>query len=308
MCDAAEAIAHPTRWTVRKFFTDHFQPFRVRAIEGPAQGLITGYYEPLLRGSRARSARYVTPLYATPADLVALDLPAFVSDPPGDRWRGRVSRQADGKQVFVPYYTRGEILQGAAASALAGRELVWVEDPVEAFFLQVQGSGRIVLDDGKTIRLGYADTNGHPYRSIGRWLVDKGELRLDEASMQSIQAWARARPQRLNELLSQNPSYIFFRELPDDGGGPVGALGVPLTAERSIAVDPKHIPLGAPVWLSSSLPLSNQPLRRLVMAQDTGSAIKGAVRADLYWGSGSAAGDQAGRMKQRAEMWVLLPK
>ena len=308
MCDAADTLSTPTRWTLRKFFVDHFQPYRVRPVEGPAQGLVTGYYEPLLKGSRTPGGPYTVALYAPPSDLVALDLPAFVNDPPGDRWRGRVSRQADGKSVFVPYYTRGEILQGAASASLAGRELAWVEDPIEAFFLQVQGSGRIQLDDGKTLRLGYADTNGHPYRSIGRWLVDKGELRLEEASMQSIQAWARARPHRLNELLSQNPSFIFFRELPDDGGGPLGALGVPLTPERSIAVDPKHIPLGAPVWLSSTLPNATQPLRRLVMAQDTGSAIKGSVRADLYWGSGIKAGEQAGRMKQRADMWVLLPK
>ena len=180
-------------------------------------------------------------------------------------------------------------------------------DPIELFFLQVQGSGRVELPDGRRVRVGYAEQNGHPYQSIGRWLVEKGELKLEQASMQGIQAWARANPKRLNELLNANPSFVFFRELPDSGGGPLGALGVPLTAGRSIAVDPRAIPLGAPVFLSTTQPLSEQPLQRLVMAQDTGGAIKGAVRADFFWGFGAEAGAQAGRMRQKGEMWALLP-
>ena len=157
------------------------------------------------------------------------------------------------------------------------------------------------------LRVGYADQNGHPYQSIGRWLVEKGELKLEQASMQGIQSWARANPRRLNELLNANPSFVFFRELPDNGGGPLGALGVPLTPGRSIAVDPRVIPLGAPVFLATTHPASEQPLARLVMAQDTGGAIKGAVRADFFWGFGAEAGAQAGRMRQQGAMWVLLP-
>jgi membrane-bound lytic murein transglycosylase A len=157
------------------------------------------------------------------------------------------------------------------------------------------------------VRLNYADQNGHPYQSIGKALVERGELKLEEASMQGIQAWARANPVRLDSLLNVNPSYVFFREVPNSNDGPVGALGVPLTAERSIAIDPRSIALGTPVFLATTRPNSAQPMNRLVMAQDTGGAIKGAVRADFFWGFGKEAGEQAGRMKQNGRMWVLLP-
>ena len=163
------------------------------------------------------------------------------------------------------------------------------------------------LTDGSMTRLNYADQNGYPYQSIGRILVDRGELKLSEASMQGIQAWARANPERLDELLNANSSYVFFREAPNSKEGPVGALGVPLTAERSIAVDPRSVPLGAPVFLATTRPNSNTPLNRMMLAQDTGSAIKGAVRADYFWGFGKEAGEQAGRMKQSGRMWLLLP-
>jgi membrane-bound lytic murein transglycosylase A len=210
--------------------------------------------------------------------------------------------------------------------------LLWVDDPVDLFFLQIQGSGRVRLDTGELVRVGYADQNGQPYRSIGRYLVEQGELKLEQASMQGIKAWGAANPAKLEALLNQNPSYVFFRELPKaEGaqgsaagpmtaagpvatgdpvttGGPVGALGVALTPERSIAVDPRHIPLGAPVFLATTWPNSTQPLQRLVLAQDTGGAIRGAVRADYFWGFGEAAGAQAGRMRQSARMWVLLPR
>src|SRR5690606_10725446 len=164
------------------------------------------------------------------------------------------------------------------------------------------------LDDGSRIRLNYADQNGHPYRSIGRWLIDKGELKPEQASMQGIKAWARANPKRLQELLNTNPSLVFFRELKAEGSGPQGAMGLPLTPERSIAIDPRVTPLGAPVWLATTQPNSEQPLQRLMLAQDTGGAIRGPVRADFYWGSGPAAGSQAGKMKQSGRMWVLLPR
>ena len=307
-CDAALKVDPHSRWSIRKFFTDHFQAYRAKASDGAASGLVTGYYEPVLHGSRTRSAEFNVPLYGPPDDLLAIDLASLVPELQGQRWRGRVVVSADGKRTVQPYFTRAEINAGAA-TALRGKEIAWVSDPIEAFFLQVQGSGRIVLDDGRTVRLGYADTNGHPYRSIGRWLVERGELKLEDASMQSIQAWVRTNPQRTEELLIQNPSYVFFREqTAASDAGPLGSLGVALTAERSIAIDPKYIPLGAPVWLSTTQPLSTQPLRRLVLAQDTGNAIKGSARADLYFGGGNKAGELAGRMKQNADLWVLLTR
>jgi len=218
------------------------------------------------------------------------------------RLRGRVV----GNKV-VPYPSRAELLQ---SHALSGKELVWVDDPVEAFFLQVQGSGRVFMpDSNETVRLAYADQNGHPYKSIGRYLVDKGEMTLAQASAQGIKAWVAANPARQQELLNVNPSYIFFKEekLLDPSKGPKGALGVPLTGQRSIAVDPQFIPLGAPVFLATTQPNSDVLLQRLVLAQDTGGAIRGPVRADYFWGFGDEAGDKAGGMKQRGLMWVLLP-
>ena len=206
---------------------------------------------------------------------------------------------------MLPYWNRAQF--GERAEQAQAPVLLWAEDPIELFFLQVQGSGRVQLPDGKTVRIGYADQNGHPYQSIGRWLVSQGELTLDKASMEGIKRWAQDNPQRLNELLNTNPSYVFFREMPSASGGPVGALGVPLSEGRSIAVDPRYVPLGAPVFMSTTYPLSDKPLERLVVAQDTGGAIKGVVRADFFWGFGAEAGREAGKMRQQGRMWVLLP-
>jgi membrane-bound lytic murein transglycosylase A len=216
------------------------------------------------------------------------------------RLRGRLN----GRRL-QPYYSRGEIDQrngGFAAPVIA-----WVADPVELFFLQIQGSGQIRLDAGERIRVGYAEQNGHPYRSLGRHLVERGEMPLEHASMQGIKAWAAANPERLQQALSHNASYVFFRELPA-ADGPIGAQGVALEAGYSIAVDPRHVPLGAPVFLATTYPLSEAPLERLVMAQDTGGAIRGAVRADFFWGSGAEAGELAGRMRQTGRLWILWPR
>jgi membrane-bound lytic murein transglycosylase A len=295
--DGSDAIA------VRAFFEEYFTPYQVSNADGTDTGLITGYYEPLLRGARKRGGPYQTPLYRAPEDLLTIDLGGLYPELKNMRLRGRVV----GNKV-VPYFSRAELEQ---SGILNGKELVWVDDPIEAFFLQVQGSGRVQLVDTKeTIRVAYADQNGHPYRSIGRYLVDKGEMTLDQASAQSIKAWYVAHPARQQELLNANPSFVFFKEekLADPKKGPKGALGVALTPERSIAVDPQFIPLGAPVFLSTTYPSSEMPLRRLMMAQDTGGAIRGAVRADLFWGFGAEAGERSGRMKQRGAMWVLLPK
>ncbi len=273
--------------------------------DGIDLGRVTGYYEPLLKGSRVRTDRYRYPLYAPPDDLLTVDLGELFPSLKNERVRGRL----DGRRV-VPYWSRADIEAGKGGTS--GGELVWLDDPVEAFFVQVQGSGRVQFPDGSSTRIGYADQNGLPYRSIGRVLIDSGELTLETASMQGIKAWGTRHPDQLPALLDENPSYVFFREVTANPGigidGPVGALGVPLAAGRAIAVDPRFLPLGAPVFLATTEPLSNAPLRRLVLAQDTGGAIRGALRADFFWGSGDDAGRSAGRMNQAGSMWLLWPK
>jgi membrane-bound lytic murein transglycosylase A len=304
-CTAALLSAPDDDAAARAFFERHFTPYRVSADDGRDTGLVTGYYEPLLRGSRRRDERYRYPLYSPPDDLLKIDLAELFPELEDRRVRGRV----DGKRV-VPYWSRADIDAGRAS--LSGKELVWVDDPLDAFFLHIQGSGRVALAEGGTMRVGYADQNGRPFRSIGRVLVERGELTLESASMQAIKQWGRDHPDRLPSLLDENPSYVFFREIVPDPkasvDGPIGSLGVPLLAQRTIAVDPRVIPLGAPVYLATTYPLSERPLARLVMAQDTGGAIKGALRVDFFWGFGDAAGEQAGRMKQPGTMWLLWPK
>jgi membrane-bound lytic murein transglycosylase A len=301
VCWAAAEVASHDEATLREFFEGRFRPWSVRGGDGAAEGLVTGYYEPLLRGSRGRSDRYRFALYSAPDDLVAVELGALVPELNAQRVRGRL----DGRRI-VPYYTRAEI--DGAQAPLRGRELFWVDDQVELFFLHIQGSGRIRLDSGETVKIGYADHNGHPYRSVGKILIDRGELAPEKASMQAIQAWARRNPEKLSKVLAENPAYVFFRELPDGASGPIGSLGVALTPERSIAVDPQYVPLGAPVYLSTARPNTGESMNRLVLAQDTGSAIKGAVRADFFWGFGPEAGQLAGRTRHPGRMWVLLPR
>ena len=298
VCELARAADKPGV-DARRFFEQHLRPYAISNGEGTS-GMITGYYEPLLRGSRVRTKGFEQPVRGVPDDLLTIDLSAVFPELKDKRVRGRL----EGNKV-LPYWSRAEI--SAKGEQLPAKTLLFVDDAVELFFLQVQGSGRVRLPDGSMVRLNYADQNGHPYQSIGRVLVERGELKLEEASMQGIQAWARANPARLDDLLNANPSYVFFREVPNSKEGPVGALGVPLTAERSIAIDTRSVPLGAPVFLATTRPNSTTPLNRLVMAQDTGGAIKGAVRADFFWGFGKEAGEQAGRMKQSGRMWVLLP-
>ncbi len=301
VCLTAEFFEHKDNQHLRLFFELNFTPYQVLNADGSDEGLVTGYYEPLLYGSRTLSKRYRYPIYSVPDDLLAVEMGDVYPELKNLRLRGRVV----GKKI-VPYYSRAEIDQGAPT--LNGRELLWVDDPVELFFLQIQGSGRVKLDTGETIRIGYAEQNGYPYKSIGRLLVERGELPLDKASMQGIKNWGVQNPQMLAALLNENPSYVFFRELPSNLPGPIGALGVPLTAGRSLAIDPRVIPQGAPVYISTTWPNSSSPLNRLMLAQDRGGAINGGVRADFFWGFGEEAANQAGKMKQSGKMWVLLPK
>ena len=263
--------------------------------------LVTGYYQPVLEGSRVKTKKFRIPLYAPPSDLITVDLSEVYPDLRYMRLRGRV----EGDKL-VPYLTREEIAK--QGYPLQGNELLWVKDPVEAFFLEIQGSGVIAFEDGERIQVGYANQNGHPYRSMGRALIQEGELSRHKVSMQSIKAWAKKNPKKLQKFLNANPSVVFFRELEPGLPGPIGALGIPITAERSVAVDRKYIPLGAPIFLSTTWPNSSKPLNQLMMAQDTGGAIGGGVRVDFYWGQGDKAGQLAGRMKQDGKVWVLLPK
>ena len=301
VCAEAQRLAASDEREIALFFETRFEPYRVLNGDDTDTGLVTGYYEPLLRGSRTPSARYRWPLYGVPPDLLVIDLASLYPELANRRLRGRL----EGNRV-VPYLARGDI--DGRTQPLKGRELVWVDDAVDAFFLHIQGSGQVQLENGERIRLGYADQNGHPFRSLGRALIDSGEIEPSRASMQGIKEWARRNPQKVREFLDANPSYVFFRELPPDLPGPLGAQGVPLTPERSIAVDPRVVPLGVPVWLATTYPDTSQPLNRLMVAQDTGGAIAGGVRADFYWGFGDAAGAQAGRMRQAGRMWILMPK
>ena len=301
---AAAAEPAPDAAAARRFFEAWFQPWQVHD-NGDPEGLFTGYYEPVLNGSRRPSPPYVVPLHVAPPDLLQVDLGRFDPELAGHAIYGRIA----GEQ-FVPYYSRDEIERGA----LFGRrlELLWVDDPVAKFFLQIQGSGQVRLDDGEVVRVGYASRNGHPYRAIGRDLIEIGALRREEVSLQSIRAWLRAHPAEAAAIMARNRSYIFFREHPQlsPEDGPLGAQGVPLTAGRSLAVDRRYLPLGAPVWLDTTAPSPDgaAPLRRLMVAQDTGGAIRGVVRGDVYWGAGEHAEAVAGPMKSPGRYAILLPR
>lgn len=272
---------------LREWLMQRLQPYRLESAEGQDQGLLTGYFEPTVEATRRPQGAFRIPLHAPPADLAARK----------------------------PYWTRQQLDSLPAAQAsLKGREIAWLSDPLDLLMLQVQGSGRLRLTqtDGRVdiVRVAYAGHNDQPYKSVGRWLIEQGELRAEQASWPAIRDWARRNPSRLNELMWANPRVVFFREepLPDPQLGPRGAQGVPLIPGRSLAVDPQSIPYGAPVWIDSTEPLSTKPLRRLMVAQDTGSAITGAVRGDFFCGWGSEAEAQAGRMKQPLRMWVLWPR
>lgn len=283
VCAQAAQVSSRDGQAIRRYFENYFQAYEVRnSSSGNEMGLMTGYYEPVMGGSLKRTSVYNVPLYAYP-----------------NTWR--TSKPS-------PAPARAELI---SSGILKGQEIAWVQDPVAAAFMQIQGSGKIRLEDGRVLRLGFAGTNDQTFKSFAQWLLDRKEITRSEATMQGISQWAKHNPSRVEEMLNANPRFVFFKELPGNVSaeiGPNGALGVPLTAERSIAIDLRSLPLGAPVFLASTRPLSSQPLQKLVMAQDTGNAIVGAVRADYYWGSGDAAAETAGRMKQNGKMWVLLPR
>lgn len=298
-CQAAASLNPQDSQAVRRYFERWFDVWQTVQPDGKTSGLITGYYTPLLHGSLARQSGFDVPLYARPPDLLSIDLSSVYPELKNMRLRGRLQGN-----TVIPYYDRATI--DGDGHPLAGHELVWVDDPVEAFFLQIQGSGEIELPDGRQLTIGYADQNGYPYQAIGKVLVAEGALSADHLSMQAIREWARAHPDQVAGVLARNPSYVFFRFLPDHQ--PLGALGLPVTGWRSLAVDPRAIPLGAPVWIVTGRPDHGAPLQQLMLAQDTGGAIHGNVRADFYFGVGAQAGEAAGHMKQQGNLWVLLPK
>ena len=298
-CAAAKQISRRDNTAARAFFERWFVPHLASAGRR-AGGLFTGYYEPELNGSRVRSDRYAVPIYVKPSDLVSVDLGLFRRSLKGERIAGRL---VDGR--LTPYASRAEI----EAGRLRGRELelVWVDDAVDAFFLHIQGSGRIALVGGGMLRIGYAASNGHPYTAIGGQLIGRGAIAREDMSMQSIRSWLAANPDEAVALMNTNASFVFFREL--DGEGPLGTQGVVLTPGRSLAVDRRFVALGLPIWLDTTDPLDpEKPLRRLLVAQDTGGAIRGAVRGDIFWGHGLDAAARAGRMRQTGRYFVLLPR
>lgn len=287
-----------TNDAVRNFLEASFTPYEVRG-GGKAEGLFTGYYEASLRGSRTRHGAYQTPLYTRPEDLIMVDLGEFREELKGQRIAGRVN---DGK--LKPYEDRTAIVNGQWPHN--DKVLVWVDSAVDAFFVQIQGSGVVQMDDGSVLRIGYAGQNGHPYYAIGRELIQRGALTKDNVSMQTIRKWLSENPAQANDVMNTNKSYVFFEEKKQ--GGAIGAEGVVLTPERSLAVDRTQIPYGAALWVDIEPVANMSRLQRLMMAQDTGGAIRGAVRGDVFWGYGPRAEHVAGEMKSQGRYWILLPK
>ena len=284
---------------MRLYLTTYFNAYKlIEQIN--TTGLITGYFEPTLTGSLLKTVKFATPIYPIPKDLVLVSL--------GD-WRARFSGQRiAGKVVkgrLKPYYSRKAIRNGALDSQT--KPILWLESYIDAFFLHIQGSGRVSLSDGSELRLGYAGHNGHTYVPIGRHLIKKGAIKKRDMSLQSIKRWLLKNPQQKHSIMDLNKSYIFFRVI--EGDGPIGAQGVPLTPGRSLAVDRKFLPLGIPIWLNADyLDENGKLLQRLMVSQDTGGAIKGLIRGDIFWGSGEKALALAGSMKAEGEFYVFLPK
>ncbi len=299
ICKKFKALNPKEPEAARRFFEANFTPHSVMADYNP-NGLFTGYYEASLKGSPNKNAPYTFPLHHRPGDLVMVQLGDFREDLKGIRIAGRVE---DGQ--LKPYETRDQIVAGDWPND--DEVLVWVDDAVDAFFVQIQGSGLVQMEDGSVMRIGYAGQNGHPYFAIGRELIERGELTKENVSMQSIREWLATHPEQADEIMNTNKSYVFFREI--TGDGPLGAEGIPLTAGRSLAVDRTMIPYGVPLWVDIDKPVENaKSIRRMMIAQDTGGAINGPVRGDVFWGYGDLAEEMAGRMKSEGRYWVMLPK
>ena len=298
-CEKFLGLKDKTSANLRAFLEGSFSPYAVWLGEGNT-GLFTGYYEAALKGSKTRGEPYTIPLHKRPADLVMVDLGKFREELKGIRIAGRVT---DGN--LTPYETREQIVTGNWPHK--DEVLVWVDDPVDAFYVEIQGSGIVTLPDGSEMRIGYAGQNGHPYTAIGKELIARGALTKDNVSMQAIREWLAGHPDQAAEIMNINKSYVFFTEI--TGEGPLGGENVPLTPERSMAIDRSLFPYGLPFWLEAQHPLDQtKPIRRLMIGQDTGGAIRGAIRGDVFWGHGQEAEKHAGPMKSQGRYWVLLPK
>lgn len=298
ICSDAKKIRPGNKVEVNFFFQSRFVPYLASNNQN-VTGLFTGYYEPELQGRWGPEGDFTSPIYSRPNDLISVNLGEYREEFKGKQIAGRVLRNR-----LIPYNSRAEINKGALKGR--GLEILWVNDPVTLFFLHVQGSGRVRMADGSTVRIGYAGRNGRPYTSIGKELVNMQVMPLKDVTAPAIMDWLRANPTAGEQVMNRNESFVFFRVI--DGDGPLGAQGVPLTPGRSMAVDRKFIPYGVPIWLNTTDPLDAKlPLRRLMVAQDTGSAIKGPVRGDVFWGFGAEAAQRAGVMKSRGQYYLILP-
>lgn len=301
-CMAAQELPDKTNATLHAFFEQWFRPVFFNQHK-PVNGLFTGYYLPELRGSWQKTEQYRYPIYGVPKDLLSIKLSDFDKQYQNKKLVGRIEGNS-----FVPYHSRAKIDHGVLLDK--EQPLLWVDDPIERFFLEIQGSGYVSMADGSRLMLGYAAQNGQPYTAVGRYLLEKGWLNKAQISMQGIRQYLVQHPQHLEEVLHQNASFIFFKIL--EQGQALGAQGVALTPGYSLAVDRRYIPLGTPIWLNTSYPAPNvkraKPLQRLMIAQDTGGAIKGHVRGDVFWGGGELATYIAGHMKNPGRYWILLPK
>lgn len=299
-CRKFQKINQNNTKDIKLFFEQNFTPYKAMAGKNP-KGLFTGYYEASLNGSLTRKGQYQYPLHERPEDLVMVNLGEFRDELKGQRIAGRVK-----SGQLKPYETHAEIVSGKMPKDQE-KVLVWVDSAVDAFFIQIQGSGIVTLDNGELMRVGYAGQNGHPYYAIGRELVKRGELEKDSVSMQSIRQWLEQHADQAQDLMQTNKSYVFFKKL--EGDGPIGGQGVALTPERSLAIDRSIIPYGVPVWLDlEGFDGHQESIRRLMITQDTGGAIRGAVRGDFFWGYGGVAEKMAGNMNSKGSYWLLLPK
>lgn len=289
LCHAAKETPSP-----KDFFMQNFAPYEIEASQTKEDALLTGYYEPLLRGSLKKKPPYLYPVYATPKDLITVKLADQYPELKNYRLRGRM----EGNSV-VPYYSRKEL----SKRKLDAQIVCYVDSRIDLFFLEVQGSGRVMLENGEVLYVGFDNLNGHQYKSIGKYLIERGEMTYAEASMQGIKKWCDQNPHRVDELLNHNDSMVFFKKKNQPA---TGALGVVLTPERSVAIDQRYLPLGSMLYMSA--PSQEKDLQRIVIAQDTGGAIKGSVRADFFCGYGDEAGASAGKLKAPLKLWILLPK
>ncbi|PIF04508.1 MAG: peptidoglycan N-acetylmuramoylhydrolase [Arcobacter sp.] len=294
-----KALEITNKENAKDFFIKNFTAFQLLSDTNDKEGLITGYFEPLLQGSYIRTDRFQYPLYEVPKDLLTIELSQAYPSLSNYRLRGKLK----GNKV-VPYDTREEINAVDYRTSKNLQPICFVDDKIELFFLQIQGSGKVQLPNGKFINIAYGQQNGHPYYPIGRELIAMGEIEKENISLQSIKKWLKQNPDRIDEILNFNKSYVFFTKSEKSA---TGSLGTQLVASRNLAVDRKNIPLGFPVFIKTTNPITNEPIHKLMVAADTGGAIKGKIRADIFFGTGQTARELAGKMKQQGELFIFIP-